>query len=841
MSESSQVIQTVVNEVSSVVSKMAGIQLGPKQFSMVENRLRTRMTKLGMKNFQEYLNHLKANSESESQALLSLLTTHHTYFFREFSHFEFMLNKSLPTLIDNCRAKGRKKIRIWSAASSRGQEVYSLAMFFRFHLNDMAPDLDFEILGTDVDPESVAHGKNGVYRAEELKQAPAMYVMDNWVRGSGKVRDFSKVKDHLKSKCHFDVLNILDPKKFLQGQEFDIIFCRNVFIYFNQEQIRSCTENFLRHLNPWGFLFLGVSESLHGLNLQVQTVAPAVYQKPQSQKPQSTIPAKELPKIVERTSPFEVLCVDDSPVILTLLKKILTPDTGFVVKATASNGQEALDIVKTQKFDVMTLDLHMPEVDGLGFLTQTKNTQRPPVVIVSAINRDDPSIAQKALGLGAADYVEKPSLENIAQAGNEIRSKLKLVLSFHNKSVAAAGTPGAVTPGPSPAASPPVKSEPPPRQSGTAVKTLTKASAAVNPKISTSSSSSLSKAASAKKKVLVVDDSVTIRNLLKKIINQDPGLEVVAEAELPSKVESLIKAHKPDVITLDIHMPEMDGVTLLKKIHPQFHIPTVMISSISKEEGPQVLSALESGAIDYIQKPSMSDLGEVAQLIREKIKIASQAKIQTKKASTKKLVAGNLDREALVLIGSSTGGTEALKVVLESMPSQIPPILIVQHIPPVFSAAFAKRLNELCAFEVKEAAHGDEVKANRVLIAPGGSQMAIKSRDGKLSVEVTDAPPMNRHKPSVDFLFQSVAEINHPRVVAAILTGMGADGAAMLKKLRDQGARTVAQDKDTSVVYGMPREAFERGGAEFVRPLSEIAEALLHLSSSGQNKAKKAA
>ena len=308
-------------------------------------------------------------------------------------------------------------------------------------------------------------------------------------------------------------------------------------------------------------------------------------------------------------------------------------------------------------------------------------------------------------------------------------------------------------------------------------------------------------------------------------------MEVVALAETPSDVERLILKFQPDVITLDIHMPEMDGVTLLKRLHPKYHIPTVMISSISKEEGTQVLNALESGAVDYIQKPQMSDLGEVAQQIRDRVKIAANAQIR-KRTTVRKVFSNRVvDSKSIIFMGASTGGTEALREVLQSLPSKIPPILIVQHIPPVFSAAFAARLNEFCPFEIKEAKHGDEVLPNRVLIAPGGTQMGIRLLKDKIIVTVTDDPAMNRHKPSVDYLFKSAADCHIKKGVAVLLTGMGADGAQMMKRLRDSGMRTIAQNKESCVVFGMPREAIERGGAEFVLPLEAVGQKIMDLCS----------
>lgn len=336
-----------------------------------------------------------------------------------------------------------------------------------------------------------------------------------------------------------------------------------------------------------------------------------------------------------------------------------------------------------------------------------------------------------------------------------------------------------------------------------------------------------------KTRVLVVDDSETIRKILSRIISEDPTLECVGAIDRPSQVEKAIIELKPDVMTLDIHMPEMNGVELLRKIMPKFRIPTVMISSFSKEDGTFVLDALEAGAVDYIQKPSMQELKIVASAICEKIRnaacaVVSQSATSLNRVSKRIAINTNdIDLNFLIAIGSSTGGTEALKTVLTALPSKIPPIVIVQHIPPVFSKAFADRMNSLCAFQVKEAEDGDIVEPSKVLIAPGGKQMKIISKNGQLKILIDDSAPVNRHKPSVDVMFDSVVQLPLTKVTAAILTGMGADGAKGLLKLRKKGAATIAQDEATSVVYGMPREAAKIGAAEKILPLQEIAHALL--------------
>jgi len=331
-----------------------------------------------------------------------------------------------------------------------------------------------------------------------------------------------------------------------------------------------------------------------------------------------------------------------------------------------------------------------------------------------------------------------------------------------------------------------------------------------------------------KLKVLIVDDSKTIRTLLTNIFKSDSEIEVIGALENPRDVENFVRTQRPDVITLDIHMPEMDGVTLLRQLLPKFPIPTVMISSISMEEGPMVLNTLEVGAVDYVQKPSMEEIPTVGPMIIEKVKNAHKAKVHTSKKVVSRektfIPEGSMDQDVLIAMGASTGGTEALKDVLTLLPPDVPPIVIVQHIPPVFSKAFADRMNTLCDFEVKEAEDGDELRTGRVLIAPGATQMGVVKGRGGYQVKIDPtAGPVNRHKPSVDFLFDSVAALGHKKMLAVILTGMGADGAKGMRRLRDLGARTIAQDEASCVVFGMPREAIKLGGAEKVVSLDEVA------------------
>ncbi len=335
---------------------------------------------------------------------------------------------------------------------------------------------------------------------------------------------------------------------------------------------------------------------------------------------------------------------------------------------------------------------------------------------------------------------------------------------------------------------------------------------------------------SRKLRVLVVDDSKTIRNLLTKILNSDTSVEVVGTADRPSEAYRLIESLKPDVLTLDLHMPEMNGLEFLRKFLPTHPIPTVMVSAVSLEEGSEVLQCLEAGAVDYIQKPSATEISEISPQLIEKVKTAAGVKVkvsapsgQSTRTRRRSGVALSMERDRLLVIGSSTGGTEALRKILIELPEAIPPTLIVQHIPAMFSKAFAERMNDLCPFRVKEAEDGEEIRPDHVYIAPGGRQMKIRKRaDGKKFIVINDAPPMNRHKPSVDYLFHSVAETVGGECVGVILTGMGNDGAAGLKRLRDAGARTIAQDEKSCVVFGMPREAILLGAAQEILALQDI-------------------
>jgi two-component system chemotaxis response regulator CheB len=330
----------------------------------------------------------------------------------------------------------------------------------------------------------------------------------------------------------------------------------------------------------------------------------------------------------------------------------------------------------------------------------------------------------------------------------------------------------------------------------------------------------------AKKKVLIVDDSKTIQKILTRIVKTSPHLEVIGIADRPSVAKEMIKRLKPDIITLDIHMPEMTGVEFLKTYLCHTKIPTIMISSVSINDGPLVMEALSNGAATYIQKPSADKISEITPEIVSKLESIALSRNACTRANMKNIKKEKIKFEStngLIVIGSSTGGTQALEEIFTDLPNEIPPIVVTQHIPAVFSKALADRLNNLCPFTIKEAQDGEPIQQNHIYIAPGGKQLKLKRVGHQILAVITDDPPVNRFIPSVDYLFDSVPALKERHVAGVILTGMGKDGAQGLLKLKDAGAYTIAQDEETSVVFGMPREAIEIGAACEISPLGNIA------------------
>jgi len=340
-------------------------------------------------------------------------------------------------------------------------------------------------------------------------------------------------------------------------------------------------------------------------------------------------------------------------------------------------------------------------------------------------------------------------------------------------------------------------------------------------------------------KVLVVDDSLLFQRLISSILSEEPDIDVVGVASDPYDAREKIKQLKPDVITLDIEMPKMDGITFLSNLMRLNPIPTIMISSLTDKGAAATLKCLEIGAIDYVLKktnPSDNDISALKQSTVRAVKCA--AKVNVKKILQSPLQGANqvtpqktdlnFADDSLIAIGASTGGVPALEQVLSSYYDQLPPIVIVQHIPKSFSLSLANRLNKKYSFGVHHAENGMPIKKGNVYIARGDSQLAILKNDSGYICRVCDDKPMHHHKPSVSYMFFSLSKLDARNMYSVILTGMGNDGADGMKSLRDNGAHTIIQDKDTSVVWGMPRVAYEMGAAKDVLPLSDILPTIIN-------------
>jgi len=342
-------------------------------------------------------------------------------------------------------------------------------------------------------------------------------------------------------------------------------------------------------------------------------------------------------------------------------------------------------------------------------------------------------------------------------------------------------------------------------------------------------------------KVLIVDDSAVVRKALSEVLRSDPDIEIMGTANDPFAAAAKIAQDIPDVIVLDIEMPRMDGLTFLKKIMSQHPIPVVICSSLAEQGAETTLRALEYGAVDIVTKPKLGTelfLRESRETLCQAVKAAASARIGLLRPVERALTADAVlappssmalarTTERVVLIGASTGGTEALRVLLEAMPADSPGMLIVQHMPEKFTTAFAKRLDGLCRIAVKEAENGDTVQRGRALIAPGNHHLLLKRSGARYLAEVRDGPLVCRHRPSVDVLFRSGARYAGSNAVGVLMTGMGNDGAQGLLELKTAGAVTMAQDEATCVVFGMPNEAIKLGAAGRVLPLPALSSAIL--------------
>ncbi|HTU65723.1 MAG TPA: chemotaxis response regulator protein-glutamate methylesterase [Steroidobacteraceae bacterium] len=354
-------------------------------------------------------------------------------------------------------------------------------------------------------------------------------------------------------------------------------------------------------------------------------------------------------------------------------------------------------------------------------------------------------------------------------------------------------------------------------------------------------------------RVLVVDDSALVRQILVEILKAAPDIEVVGTANDPFMARERIKETNPDVLTLDVEMPRMDGLTFLQNLMRLRPMPVVMISSLTERGAETTLKALELGAVDFVSKPKVDVAGTLSEFSDEilmKIRAAAGARVVSRKSAPAAVVPPKHSADAIlpaataaagarrmlrttdriIAIGSSTGGTEAIREVLMGLPADCPAIVIAQHIPEAFSLPFTKRMDSLAAMSVVEPVDGQQIKPGHVYIAPGGKHLLVERDGARYLCRINEGPPVNRHRPSVDVLFRSVAQKVGPNAVGVILTGMGDDGARGLREMLDAGAPTIAQDEASSVVWGMPGAAVKLGAAGEILPLSRVAEAIMRLA-----------
>ncbi len=342
-------------------------------------------------------------------------------------------------------------------------------------------------------------------------------------------------------------------------------------------------------------------------------------------------------------------------------------------------------------------------------------------------------------------------------------------------------------------------------------------------------------------KVVVVDDSAFMRKVISSILEEDPSIKVVATAKNGLEAIDKVCELKPDVVTMDVEMPKMDGITAVREIMRKCPVPIVMVSSHTYEGAEATIKALEAGAVDFVPKPSgpiSLDIRKVADEIKKKVKLAATVDVKragltvSKVKATRPLTLGTVKVGAprVVAIGTSTGGPRALQQVIPALPKDMPcGVLVVQHMPPGFTKSLANRLNQLSALTVEEASGGEEVKGGMVYIAPGDKHLIVESRGGKLYTKLLDTPPYGGHKPSVDVLMMSVADEACPKAVGVIMTGMGKDGAKGMKLIKEKGGKTIAEDASTCVVFGMPKAAIELNVVDVVVPVNKIAEEIVKM------------
>lgn len=419
-------------KLAQIVREETGNHVQERNFPMLESRIRSRIFKLGLKSMEDYWLHFNANETRERAAIQSLMTTHYTFFFREFVHFELLeswIENSIELIKKRYKENGQP-LKVWSAACSRGQEVYSLAMFLSVKLQKKH-GVPYKILGTDLDAESVEVAKKGVYPLKEVMTIPREYLPIHWKKdkdGSGETASATQdILDHVEFKS----ANLLEPQSWGLDSKFDVIFCRNVFIYFSEDNVKKIAQSLMNQLSDNGIFISGVSEPMRFSGWAWPALGPSCYIK--SVNPPKEVAAPQA-SATELKKKLKVLCVDDSQTIHLLMKKIFAQDSKWDSIDSAFNGREAREKLDKKKYDLVTLDIHMPEVSGIEFLERLyKKDQDPPVLVVSSVNRMDTELAVKAVSLGALDYVEKPAMNKLQICADEILNKANSAVKGKSK------------------------------------------------------------------------------------------------------------------------------------------------------------------------------------------------------------------------------------------------------------------------------------------------------------------------------------------------------------------------------------------------------------------------
>lgn len=427
-------------KLAEIIRAETGNQVAEKNHSMIVSRIRTRLLKLGLESMDLYWSYFADHEVEEREVLRNLMTTHYTFFFREYVHFE-ILQQWIALNAQRLKErylKSQQPVRIWSAACSRGHEVYSLASFLELELKTKH-SVPYEVLGTDIDSESVQNAKNGVYPLKEVNTIPQIYLSRFWKKGTGAVKDFAAAHPTIREKVSFEVVNLLELKAWANPHLFDVIFCRNVFIYFSEENVRHIAASLERRLDPGGLFVSGLSEPVRFPGWDLQTVGPSCYSRnslesgvnpeTEKQQPGVSLPVAASGTKVAAGSRYTVLCVDDSNTIQVLMKKIFSMDPDCERVDSAMNGREARSMLNKQQYSLITLDIHMPEVNGIEFLEAHYDRKKdPPVIMVSSVNRTDLDLATRSVSLGAFDYVEKPAMNNLQKSSQEILTKAKMAM-----------------------------------------------------------------------------------------------------------------------------------------------------------------------------------------------------------------------------------------------------------------------------------------------------------------------------------------------------------------------------------------------------------------------------